>query len=153
MIMTGMVMDMSGFETDTDGWVTPAEAYGVTSGVASFNRDSGGTSSSSTGPYYGAGGSTWYMYCETSSPNFNAAFGMQKTFPAGQELYGISFWYHKYGSTIGTSYLETSADGTSGSWTSLWSKTGDQGDSWQQATVYAGSGQTVLRFTCVPLLL
>ena len=90
------------------------------------------------------------MYCETSSPNFNAAFGMQKTFPAGQELYGISFWYHKYGSTIGTSYLETSADGTSGSWTSLWSKSGNQGDSWQQATVYAGSGETMLRFTCVP---
>ena len=154
MIMTGMVMDMSDFETDTDGWITPAEAYGATSGVASFTRDSGGTTSFSTGPSTGAGGSTWYMYCETSTPYSSAAFGMQKSFPAGQELYGISFWYHKYGSTIGTSYLETSADGTSGSWTSLWSKTGDQGDSWQQATVYApGTDQTSLRFTCVPLLL
>ena len=42
----------------------------------------------------------------------------------------------------------SSADGTS--WASLWSKSGNQGDQWLRATVYAGSGQTTLRYTFVP---
>ena len=63
-----------------------------------------------------------------------------------QELYGIAFQYHMYGATMGSAVLESSATGTS--WASLWSKSGNMGDQWNQATVYAlGSGQTMLRFT------
>ena len=52
------------------------------------------------------------MYTETSAPNYNAkTFDMQKAFPAGTELYGISFQYHKYGATIGSGlYFETVLD-------------------------------------------
>jgi hypothetical protein len=79
--------------------------------------------------------------------NYNKNFGLEKTFPAGQEIYGIAFQYHMYGADMGSADLESSADGTS--WASLWTQAGDKGDQWNQATVYAGSGQTMLRFKCV----
>ena len=113
MIMAGTVTDTSSFESDLDGWITPVNNL-------PFTRDSSGTFSNNTGPSTGADGSAWYMYAETSSPNFGAVFDMQKTFPAGQELYGIAFQYHKYGDTMGSAVLETSATGTS--WGTLWSK-------------------------------
>ena len=101
-----------------------------------------------TGPPDAADGS-YYVYAETSAPNNNGfVFDMQKTFLSGQQLYGIAFQYHMYGSGIGSVVLESSAGGTS--WASLWSKSGNKGDQWLQATVYASSGQTMLRFTCVP---
>ena len=123
-----------------DGWVTPVNNL-------PFTRDSSGTSSSNTGPSTGADGSVWYMYAETSSPNYpTGTFDMQKTFPAGQELYGVAFQYHKYGDTMGSAVLESSADGTT--WSNLWSKSGNLGNQWNQASVYAvSSGQTMLRFT------
>ena len=76
--------------------------------------------------------------------NFNGIYDLQRTFPAGQELYGISFQYHMYGATMGSAVLESSSDSTS--WVSLWSKLGNQGDQWLQATMYGTSGQTMLRF-------
>jgi hypothetical protein len=70
---------------------------------------------------------------------------MEKTYP-GQEVYGIKFQYHMYGSTIGSAYLASSADGAS--WTGLWSKAGDMGDQWLQAVAYAaGPGHNILRFS------
>ena len=74
-------------------------------------------------------------------------FYLQKAFPGGQELYGIAFQYHMYGATVGTAILECSVDGTS--WESLWSQSGNLGDQWLQALVYATGGQTMLRFTYV----
>ena len=71
-------------------------------------------------------------------------FDLQKKFPAGQELYGAAFQYHMYGTGMGTAVLESSTDGTD--FTTLWSKSGEQGNIWKQATVYASSGQTMLRF-------
>merc|ERR1719424_72999 len=70
---------------------------------------------------------------------------MEKSFPAGQELYGVAFQYHMYGAAIGSAVLETSADGAS--WDALWSKSGNLGDQWLQAALYADPGQTMLRFT------
>ena len=84
------------------------------------------------------------VHAETSGSNTFKIFDLEKSFPAGQELYGIGFQYHMYGSTIGLAVLETSANGTS--WGPLWSKSGDLGDQWLQATVYAGSGQSMVRF-------
>ena len=70
----------------------------------------------------------------------------------GQELYGITFQYHMYnGLTLnfGTATLESSADGVD--FTALWTKSGNQGDQWNQATVFTPTGgHKWLRFTCVP---
>ena len=60
----------------------------------------------------------------------------------------IDFWYHMYGSSMGSLYLE---ENTSGSWNTIWSKSGDQGNSWKNQVTnlsgYSGTGQ--LRFRVV----
>ena len=138
MIMAGIITGTSSFETDLDGWTTGGMDQ-------PFLRWAVNTPNPNTGPQ-GATDGSYYMYAETSGLG-RTKFHLQKGFPEGQELYGVAFQYHMYGSTMGSAILETSADGTS--WVSLWSKSGDQGNQWLLATVYAGSGQTMLRYTCV----
>ena len=141
MIMAGTITDTSTFESDLDGWTT--------GGMDDpFLRNSGSTQvrgwGYSSGPTGAAVGS-YYVYA-MADHNQNQNFDLQKTFPAGQELYGIAFQYHMYGYYMGSAVLESSATGTS--WASLWSQSGNMGNQWNQATVYAqGSGQTMLRFT------
>ncbi|UOB15943.1 M43 family zinc metalloprotease [Abyssalbus ytuae] len=120
-----------------------------------WTRDSGGTPSSSTGPSSGADGS-FYMFIESStsgtgypnktaflnSPCFDLTSAAQATF---------EFSYHMYGSSMGTLTLEASIDNGS-TWASLWSTTGNQGDSWFTASVNLSAylGDTVkLRFNGV----
>ena len=137
MIMTGTVTDTSSFESDFDGWTTGGMDQ-------SFTRRAGSTPWSSTGPSSAADGS-YYVYAHAYN-NYNLDFDLEKTFTAGQELYGIAFQYHMYGYYMGSADLESSATGTS--WASLWSKSGNMGNQWNQALVYTlGSGQTMLRFT------
>ena len=94
--MTGTITDTSSFEADVDEWTT-----------STFLRKAGSTGSTSTGPLSAADGS-YYVYCETSSPNFPGVnFDLEKTFSAGQELYGIAFQYHMYGGTMGSAVLES----------------------------------------------
>ena len=141
MITTGTVTDTSSFESGFDGWTTGGmdDPFLRTSGSTPVRAMGYGT-----GPTGAAVGS-YYVYAHANY-NQNDKFDLQKTFPAGQELYGIAFQYHMYGSYAGYGVLESSADGTS--WASLWSKSSNLGDQWNQATVYAlGSGQTMLRFT------
>ena len=88
MIMTGTVTDTSSFESDFDGWTTGGMDR-------SFTRKVGSTPSSSTGPSSAADGS-YYVYAHAYY-NYNLDFDLEKTFPAGQELYGIAFQYHMYG--------------------------------------------------------
>jgi hypothetical protein len=49
---------------------------------------------------------------------------------AGAEL---TFWYHMYGSAMGTLNIEVSEDYEN--WTNVWSMSGDQGNTWYQANV------------------
>ena len=128
-------------DTDFDGWATPSSQ-----GDVPFTLATGGTGSIGTGPSQAAVG-TGYIHAETSFPNYpNKVFDLEKSFPAGAELYGIGFKYHMYGATVGSVVLEHSADGSY--WHSMWSKSSDLGDQWLDATVYAQrSGQTMLRFT------
>ena len=94
--MTGTITDTSSYEADVDEWTT-----------STFLRKAGSTGSTSTGPLSAADGS-YYVYCETSSPNFPGVnFDLEKTFSAGQELYGIAFQYHMYGGTMGSAVLES----------------------------------------------
>ena len=68
---------------------------------------------------------SYYVYAHAYN-NYNLDFDLEKTFTAGQELYGIAFQYHMYGSYMGSAVLESSATGTS--WASLWSKSGNIGN-------------------------
>ena len=115
-----------------------------------WTRQTGTTPSSGTGPTAAANGS-YYMYLETSSPNYpsksaillSPCFDLSST--AGPEL---TFQYHMIGSAVGSLNLEASTDGTN--WTSIWSRTAQQGTDWNAATVSLSSysGATIkLRFT------
>ena len=115
---------------------------------ADFLRVSGSTPTSMTGPSAAAVGA-FYVFAETSAPTTqNSDFDLQKSFPVGQDLCGITFQYHMYGADMGSVVLESSMNAQN--WFNLWSKSGDQGDQWRQATVYASSGQNMLRYTYVP---
>ncbi|XP_055997984.1 MAM and LDL-receptor class A domain-containing protein 1-like [Ostrea edulis] len=88
---------------------------------------SGSTPSSSTGPS-GAQSGNNYLYAETSSPvvTGDKFFFETPVIPGAQRC--LTFWYHMYGSSMGT--LNVLVDGSS-----VWTRTGDQGNSWKQADV------------------
>ncbi len=107
------------FESGSGAWSTGGGTYNM------WQRDSGGTSSSSTGPSSGHN-STWYYYIETSSSstgrydyltaNFNFTSLSNPVF---------SFYYHMYGSTMGSLHLEVSSN-SGVTWSTVWSKYGQQ---------------------------
>lgn len=129
------------FESNFGNWVQ-ANA----SDDFDWERRSGGTPSSNTGPGSASDGSQ-YIYLESSSPNYSAkrAILYGPCFDlSGASQADLSFKYHLYGSSsMGSLTLEASLDGTS--WTSVWSKSGNQGNSWQTADVDLGTytGQSV----------
>jgi hypothetical protein len=120
-----------------------------------WTNDINGTGSSSTGPTLDhTPTGTFYMYLETSCSAVRTANLETPTFdftsaPAPQ----ISFWYHMYGATMGSLFFEVSTNG-GGSWTILWSRTGQQhtgsADPWSQASVnvtaYGGQASVKFRF-------
>ncbi|WP_299883827.1 GEVED domain-containing protein [uncultured Lacinutrix sp.] len=116
-----------------------------------WTRNSGTTASSNTGPSSASQGSQ-YVYMESSSPNNSndRAILVSPCFNlTGQNQATFSFKYHMYGaSTMGNLKLAISTNNGS-SWTTVWSKAGNQGNSWQDASVDLSSyeGDTVqLRF-------
>ena len=130
------------FESDLGVWAQAGDDD------ADWIRDGYGTLTSGTGPSSG-NGDTWYVYTEASS-NFNAEHVLTSS---GFDLssrngVAISFGYHMYGSSMGSLELLASTD--SSSWTSMWSISGNQGDSWYDTTVsigvYDGQASVYLRF-------
>ncbi len=119
---------------------------------ADWTNRTGGTPSSATGPSGAADGS-YYMYFETSSPNYPSKTAILQS--ACFDLSGttspqMTFKYHMLGANMGSVNLEVTVDDLN--WTSLWSRSGDQGSAWNNATVdlstYAGS-TVKLRFRAV----
>jgi hypothetical protein len=72
------------------------------------------------------------MYTETSSPRKQGdkARLASKTYPATNNMC-LTFWYHMYGSNIGTLNVYTSSFGHLGS--TVWSQYGNQGNQWRKA--------------------
>lgn len=135
------------FESNLGSWTNPGSGDDF-----DWTRNSGGTPSGSTGPGSAAAGSQ-YLFMESSSPNYSTKravlYGPCFDLPSGNA--DFTFKYHMYGaSSMGSLALEASLNGTS--WTTLWSKAGNQGNSWQTATVdlngYAGQN-VQLRFNGV----
>ncbi|GAG52366.1 unnamed protein product, partial [marine sediment metagenome] len=95
-----------GFESGWGDWVN---ALGDD---MDWTRNSGSTPSSSTGPS-GAHGGSYYVYTEASSPNYpdktaileGPCFDLVATSDAA-----LTFWYHMYGSGMGTLNVEVSED-------------------------------------------
>ena len=108
---------------------------------------SGKTGSSGTGPA-GANGGNFYIYTEATG-NYSSTAGIEfkADFTAIADPQ-ISFYYHMYGTNMGTLKLQFSLDGTY--WITLKTiASGDQGDVWYSKTidldVLAGV-ETYLRF-------
>lgn len=109
-----------------------------------WTRNSGATPSGNTGPGNAADGS-WYLFMESSSPNYSEKVS-SLTGPcfdlttAGSA--DFSFQYHLYGAT-NMGGLELQARANEGTWSTLWSVAGNQGDTWYTAsidlTTYVGS--------------
>lgn len=113
-----------------------------------WTRDSGGTPSASTGPSAAQDGN-YYMYTEASvnvtppgSPNKVALLTSPCIDLSTLNGVSLEFGYHMYGGAIGDLELLVSTDDGS-TYSSLWSKNGNQGNSWKQANIdltsYAGS--------------
>nr|WP_321485473.1 LamG-like jellyroll fold domain-containing protein [uncultured Draconibacterium sp.] len=121
------------FESSSNTWV---DALGDD---LNWTHQSGGTGSGNTGPTAAQEGS-YYYYIEASSPNYpeKTAILESSCFDlTGKSSAEFSFYYHMYGSSMGTLTLEARTDGTD--WISLWSNSGDQGNQWLQTTVNLSS--------------
>jgi len=121
-----------------------------------FTRDSGGTPSRNTGPTTGADGN-FYVYVEASGngtgfPNKRALLNSPCLDFGSLTSPTIDFQYHMFGSAINSLNVEARTN-NSGSWTSIFSRTGAQGNNWNAANVdlsaYAGETSVQLRFNVV----
>ncbi|HIC30888.1 MAG TPA: DUF5011 domain-containing protein [Flavobacteriaceae bacterium] len=125
-----------------------------TSDDFNWTVDANGTPSSNTGPSSASAG-TYYVYMESSSPNYSTKRAILNSpcFDLSAESQAtFSFDYHMYGaSSMGSLALQAS-DNNGATWTNVWSQSGNQGNSWQTATVdlsaYVG-GTVQLRFNGV----
>ncbi len=136
-----------GFENTLGAW-TQSTADDI-----NWTVDTSGTPSNGTGPS-SANQGTYYIYVEASgngtgyptkqailtSPCFDLSNVAQASF---------KFNYHMYGAAdMGSIAVEASID-EGASWSSIWSQTGNKGNSWQSADIdlaaYAGGG-VQLRF-------
>jgi chitodextrinase len=121
-----------------------------------WTRDASGTPSSGTGPSSGSPGS-WYVFVEASGngtgyPNKRAILNSPCFNLSGETAASFSFNYHMYGATDMGSIAVEASDDNGVTWSSVWSKTGNQGNAWQTATInmaaYTG-GSVQLRFNRV----
>ncbi len=139
-----------GFENTLGAWTQS------TDDDLNWTVDANGTPSSNTGPSSANQGS-YYIFVEASGngtgyPNKQAIINSPCYDLSGESEATFSFNYHMYGSSdMGTIALEASTDnGTT--WTSIWSESGNKGNSWQSADVSLNSyvgGSVQLRFNRV----
>lgn len=117
--------------TDTD-WF--ADVNGTTSGSTG---PSGPGNTTTGGVDHNPGTTTGiYLYLETTGACSGQTAILESpvfdfTSAASPQ---IDFWYHMYGTTMGTMFFEvTTNNGTT--WTQLWTESGDKGNNWLQATI------------------
>ncbi|MBQ0732695.1 M36 family metallopeptidase [Aquimarina celericrescens] len=121
-----------------------------------WTRNTGGTPSSGTGPSSAGDGNT-YIYVEASGngtgyPNKRAILNSPCLNFSSLTNPNLTFQYHMLGSAINSLTVEASTN-NDGSWTSVFSRTGEQGSAWNAADVdlsaYAGEASVQLRFSVV----
>ena len=118
-----------------NGWTNATGDYG------DWTVDINGTSSSNTGPSadHTLGNSTGhYLYIEASSPCFPSRdFFLVSPLCdfTGANAPQLSFWYHMYGTSMGTMSVEVSTDGGATWGSPIWTQSGDKGDVWLEANI------------------
>jgi len=130
-----------------------AWTQGPRSSNPQWEEDNNSTGSSNTGPSGPQSGSD-YVYLECSGGSLGDTDYITASFDfTSLTVPEMSFYYHMYGSDMGTLALEVSPDNGS-SWLQVWSKSGQQHSSetaaWTQATVslcpFAGLSTVMIRF-------
>ncbi len=138
------------FESDFGQWTNG------TGDDLDFTRDTGGTPSQGTGPDNAADGNT-YIYVEASGngtgfPNKRAILNSPCLDLTNLSSPTMIFQYHMLGSAINSLAVEARTN-NQGSWTSVFSRTGQQGNDWNTANVdlsaYAGESNVQIRFNVV----
>ncbi|WP_108805648.1 T9SS type A sorting domain-containing protein [Aquimarina sp. Aq107] len=118
--------------------------------------NSGGTPSNGTGPSGAVDGSS-YIYVEASGngtgyPNKQAILNAPCLNFNGVSSPTLSFQYHMTGNAVGTLNIEARTN-NSGNWSSVFTRSGDQGADWNTASVdlsaYAGNSSVQLRLNVV----
>lgn len=139
-----------GFESTLGAWTN------ASGDDLNWERDASGTPSSGTGPSSASEGS-YYIYVEVSGsgtgyPTKRAILNSPCFDLSGMSSAYFNFKYHMYGaSSMGSLAVEISDD-NGATWTSAWSKSGNQGNSWLTASIdlaaYTG-GSVQLRLNTV----
>lgn len=110
-----------------------------------WTRTFGATPSGSTGPSAAQDG-TYYIYTESSSPNSPHKVAILETYFDLRSTTApmMSFYYHMHGTAMGTLLIQASPD--QDNWTTLFSLTGNQGNSWDagNADLSSLAGKAVL---------
>ncbi|MEX2595928.1 MAG: hypothetical protein WEC59_03280, partial [Salibacteraceae bacterium] len=143
-----------GFEDNLGNWTGDVNTgAGILTG--SWNRNSGGTTSGSTGPT-GANEGSFYVYTETSAPNGGPLDTYRLVSPCfsipNNSAPWFSFDYHMLANSddrMGYLFLEVDSN-LSGNWDTLWFKYGTQGSNWLSDSLDLGEyeNKTIkLRFT------
>jgi hypothetical protein len=98
-----------------------------------------GTPTTNTGPNDGAGHNGGSFIHIEANGQTEGAYAAITSSAIGCGLY---VGYHMYGGGIGTLTVSSRnvADGDDATWVPVWTKEGDQGDSWQATTIYSVSG-------------
>ncbi|CAM1342178.1 S8 family serine peptidase [Tenacibaculum amylolyticum] len=132
------------FESN-DGWTQ------VSGDDGDWVRDSGGTPSSGTGPSSGADGS-FYMFLEASTNNSAGQIGNNATAIlesgcfdlSGKSSATFTFKSHMNGTNMGTLKAQVSTN-DGGTWTDVFTKSGNQGNQWNNESVSLNSylGSTI----------
>ena len=133
------------FENSFGGWTQD------TSDDFNWKRKTGSTPSNGTGPLAAKDGS-YYIYIESSSPNYSSkkAKLISPCFDLSSNSTPVlSFNSHMFGSSLmGSLKLQISING--GSWTNIWTKSGNHGGNWVKETVdlsaYANMSSIKFRF-------
>ena len=117
-----------------------------TSDIFDWSLNSGPTGSGGTGPSSDVSGSGNYMYIETSSPRIAGDVAILHT--GNIDISSLTnpelrFFSHMYGSAIGTLTVEL-WDGTS--YNTVFTKSGDQGDQWNEELVLLTSSSNIVSF-------
>jgi len=134
-----------GFEGSLGGWVQE------TTDSIDWIVLSGATPSATTGPTAASEGN-FYAYTEASLPNGSPTKTANIVSPCFDLTSlndpGLRFSYHMFGAAMGTLNLQVSVGG--GNWTTIWTRTGDQGDLWTPASInlapYTSATDLRLRF-------
>ena len=129
------------FEVDTCAWNdTAPDGY-------TWTRRSGSTPTPNTGPSGDhTTGSGYYLFTEATpdTQRSNKLHQLESPLFLLQRDATLSFFYHMLGSSMGTLSIEANDNETG--WSTLWSKTGDQGDAWLDAAVVLPASTIKVRF-------